>query len=128
MQVKRKHIVEKVAKKMNISADDVDDIVYSYYNHVLRLVNSLEHPYIYVNKLFILKFRVNKGLEQISKSDTYIKYLSAKNPTEYVLKSLNDWEIKKIKLKKLIEQMYQISEDKKNKRTERYEFINSLEK
>ena len=123
MRLKRKHIVEKVSKELNISAYDIDDIVYSYYNHVLKLVNDLEYTHIYINRLCTLDFRLKRTSEYITLLDKVIN----KRKRDNQLRLVDEMEARNNKLKKLIEKLYQEGEDRKNKREQRYEFINSVE-
>lgn len=123
MILKRKHIVELVAKELNISSYDVDDIVYSYYNHVLKLVNELEYPHIYISKLCTLDFRMKKSSDYVTLLDKVINKRKRENRLQFI----EEMETRNNKLKKLIEKSYQEGQDKKNKRQQRYEFINSLE-
>lgn len=123
---KRKYLVEKTAKELNMSADDIDDIVYSYYNHVLKLINSLEHTRIYVNNVCTFKFRMMKSMSYIDYGARTVQRLKLRKPTEYLLASIEEIETRTTKLKKLVEVMYQQYNIKKTKRRERYEFIKSM--
>ena len=124
---KRKHIVEKTAKELNMSADDIDDIVYSYYNHVLKLINSLEHTRIYVNNVCIFKFRMMKSMSYIEYGTKTVHRLRLRKPTEYLLAGIEEIETRTNKLKKLIEALYQEGDMQSIKRKDRYEFIKSVE-
>ncbi|HRT02557.1 MAG TPA: hypothetical protein P5513_01295 [Candidatus Diapherotrites archaeon] len=123
---KRKYLVEKTAKELNMSADDIDDIIYSYYNHVLKLINSLEHTLIYVNNVCTFKFRVAKSAAYVQHGEKLLERWRLRKPTKYLLESISEVENRVIKLKKLIEIMYQQYDAKKIKRKERYEFIKSM--
>ncbi len=49
--VKRKQISAIVADRLNLSGDTVDEIMSSYYKHILKMLVEMEHTRIYVNKL-----------------------------------------------------------------------------
>lgn len=123
---KRKYLVEKTAKELNMSADDIDDIVYSYYNHVLKLINSLEHTRIYVNNVCIFKFRMMKSMSYVDYGARTVQRLKLRKPTEYLLASIEEIETRTTKLKKLIETLYQEGDIQRTKRRDRYEFIKSM--
>ena len=123
---KRKYLVEKTAKELNMSTDDIDDIVYSYYNHILKLINSLEHTRIYVNNVCTFKFRVAKSAAYVQHGEKLLERWKLRKPTKYLLESISEVENRVGKLKKLIEVMYQQYNIKKTKRRDRYEFIKSM--
>lgn len=124
---KRKYLVDQTAKELDMSADDIDDIIYSYYNHVLRLINSLEYTRIYVNNVCTFKFRIKKSLDYIEHGERLLEKWRLRKSTDYLLISIAEVETRTNKLKKLIEVVYQQNEIKRTKRKERYEFIDSVE-
>lgn len=124
---KRKYLVNQTAKELDMSADDIDDIIYSYYNHVLRLINSLEYTRIYVNNVCTFKFRIKKSLDYIEHGERLLEKWRLRKPTDYLLISIAEVETRTSKLKKLIEVVYQQNKIKRAKRKERYEFIDSVE-
>lgn len=123
---KRKYLVEKTSKELNISTDDVDDVVYSYYNYILKLIKSLEHTRIYVNHVCTFKFRMVKSSAYVEYGNRQVERLRLRRPTDYLLQSITEIETRVNKLKKLIEIAYQEYNIKKTKRKERYEFIKSV--
>jgi len=123
---KRKYLVEKTSKELSISTDDVDDVVYSYYNYILKLIKSLEHTRIYVNHVCTFKFRMVKSSAYVEYGNRQVERLRLRRPTDYLLQSITEIETRVNKLKKLIEIAYQEYNIKKTKRKERYEFIKSV--
>lgn len=123
---KRKYLVEKTSKELNMSTDDVDDVVYSYYNYILKLINSLEHTRIYVNHVCTFKFRMVKSSAYVEYGTRQVERLRLRRPTDYLLQSITEIETRVNKLKKLIEIAYQEYNIKKTKRKDRYEFIKSV--
>ena len=123
---KRKYLVEKTSKELNMSTDDVDDVVYSYYNYVLKLINSLEHTRIYVNHVCTFKFRMAKSSAYVEYGTRQIERLKLRRSTDYLLQSITEVEARVNKLKKLIEIAYQEYNIKKTKRKDRYEFIKGM--
>jgi nucleoid DNA-binding protein len=58
--VKRKQISEKVAERLNLSVETVDEIVSCYYNSVQRQLSNLTHPQISVGFLGTFFIKRNK--------------------------------------------------------------------
>ena len=123
----RKEIVKKLSKELNISADDIDDIIYSYYNYILSLVNSLEHTRIFITGLGTLRFRLSKAVKYVNDADRIVASLERKKDTDYTRNNIKNLKIRKVKMQGLIEKIYQEKEEKRNKKIERNEFIKRLE-
>ena len=123
----RKEIVKKLSKELNISADDIDDIIYSYYNHVLDLVNSLDHTRIFIAGLGTLRFRLSKAVKYVNDADRIVSSLEQKKDTDYTRNNIKNLKIRKVKMQGLIEMVYQEKESKRKKKIERNEFIKRLE-
>lgn len=123
----RKEIVKKLSKELNISADDIDDIIYSYYNHVLDLVNSLEHTRIFIAGLGTLRFRLSNAVKYVNDADRIVSSLEQKKDTDYTRNNIKNLKIRKVKMQGLIEMVYQEKESKRKKKIERNEFIKRLE-
>ena len=92
--IKRKQLSEKVAERLNLSAETVDEIVLCYFNAVQKKLSGLIHPQITLDGLGTFYIKRSKLEEKLRIYEQSLKkFESIKQPTlsEYAsLKSLKN--------------------------------------
>ena len=92
--IKRKQLSEKVAERLNLSAETVDEIVLCYFNAVQKKLSGLIHPQITLDGLGTFYIKRSKLEEKLRIYEQSLKkFESIKQPTlsEYTsLKSLKN--------------------------------------
>lgn len=134
--IKRKQLSEKVAQRLNLSAETVDEIVLCYFNAVQKKLSGLVHHQITVDglgtfyikrskleeKLRIYQQALNKyeSIEQPTLSE-YASLVSLKNDVEKFQKTLDD-------LNSLNEKKKKKEEEKQIYKTNKHESDKTLER
>lgn len=133
--VKRKQISEKVAERLNLSVETVDEIVSCYYNSVQRQLSNLKYPQIsvgYFGTFFIKRNKLENKLmiyeKALAKLETVIEpnlsqFKSIKELKDDIknfknmIEMLNEMDGKKI-TKNEEKQIYKLKNDESNKTVE----------
>lgn len=98
--IKRKQISEKVANRLNLSVETVDEIVACYFNAVQKQLSNLEHSNItieYLGTFFIKRSNLEKKLMVYEKA--LAKFETIKRPSLSEFKSIKQLrdDVKKFK-------------------------------
>jgi hypothetical protein len=134
--VKRKQISEKVAEKLNLSVDTVDEIISCYYNSVQRQLSNLAYPQISVGFLgtfFIKRNKLENKLMIYEKALAKLEDIIEPNLSQFKsIKELKD-DIKKFK--NMIEVLDEMdgkkitkNEEKQNYKLKNYESDKTVER
>lgn len=134
--VKRKQISEKVAEKLNLSVDTVDEIISCYYNSVQRQLSNLAYPQISVGFLgtfFIKRNKLENKLMIYEKALAKLEDIVEPNLSQFKsIKELKD-DIKKFKT--MIEVLDEMdgkkitkNEEKQNYKLKNYESDKTVER
>lgn len=106
----RKELSIEVARMLNMSSDDVDDIVYAYYSFIYDQVISLNHMRINLNELGILEFRPKMANKFLKLKDYKIDYIYKIKNEELREERLREFQDVEQKLMRLIEISHQENE------------------
>jgi hypothetical protein len=121
--LKRRDLTKELAAELNLSHDDVDEIIYHYYKYVGDLTRSLQYLKIDIPHLLSLNFRKKYSIRLIKELELSNETLSKKQNTDYAEIMINENNIKIAGLRRLLELHYHEMQEKNNKRKERYEYI-----
>ena len=118
--IKRKQLSEKVAERLKLSSETVDEIVQCYYNAVQKKLSGLAHAQITLDGLGTFYIKRSKLEEKLNIYQQALKkFEDIKQPTlsEYAsLKSLKD-DINMFQ--KMVDELELLNEKKKNKEEEK---------
>lgn len=129
MKKSRRELSEQVSKELGYSLSDVDDIVYCYYQHLLNMINSMEHHAIYIDRIGSLIFNLvvsNRWRKDLPKLIEWHKKIQKRE--DRLKEKLDYYDWLNDRLAVLTEKNYNITLEKQQKRKERYEFIKNIEK
>jgi len=118
--IKRKQISEKVAERLNLSAETVDEIVSCYYSSIQRMLSNLEFPNITVQNLGIFHIKRNaleKKLDAYRKS--LVKYEAIVQPNMSEFKSIMDLKHNITRYEKALEELDKSDKQKLSKQEEK---------
>lgn len=134
--IKRKQISEKIAERLNLSAETVDEIISCYYNNVQKSLSNLEHAHITVDNLgtfFIKRQKLEEKLRIYKKSLAKFETIKRPNMSEFksimtlkadiknferMVEELDKLDAKKVK-KEEEKQIYKLKNHESNKTVER---------
>ncbi len=118
--IKRKQLSEKVAERLKLSSETVDEIVQCYYNAVQKKLSGLAHAQITLDGLGTFYIKRSKLEEKLNIYQQALKkFEDIKQPTlsEYAsLKSLKD-DVNMFQ--KMVDELELLNEKKKNKEEEK---------
>lgn len=118
--IKRKQLSEKVAQRLNLSAETVDEIVLCYFNAVQKKLSGLVHHQISLDGLGTFYIKRSKLEDKLRiYHQALVKYENIKQPTlsEYAsLVSLRD-DVEKFQ--KTLDELNNLNEKKKQKEEEK---------
>jgi nucleoid DNA-binding protein len=115
--IKRKQISEKVANRLNLSVETVDEIVSCYYNTVQKQLSNLEHSNIRIENLgtfFIKRSNLEKKLLIYEKA--LAKFEAIKRPSLSEFKSIKELRDDVKKFKNALENLDEIDAKKLEKK------------
>jgi nucleoid DNA-binding protein len=122
--IKRKQISEKVANRLNLSVETVDEIVSCYYNTVQKQLSNLEHSNIRIENLgtfFIKRSNLEKKLLIYEKALAKFEAIKRPSLSEFksikelrdALENLDEIDAKKLE-KKELKKIYKSKRDESN--------------
>lgn len=104
--IKRKQISEKVAERLKLSVETVDEIVACYYNAVQKQLSDLVHPEInvgYLGTFFIKRGKLENKLMIYEKALARLE--SVKEPSLSEFKSIRELKDDIAKFKSMLEML-----------------------
>ena len=124
--IKRKQLSEKVAERLNLSSETVDEIIQCYYNAVQKKLSGLSHSQITLDGLGTFYVKRSKLEEKLNIYQQALKkFEDIKEPTlsEYAsLKALKD-DVNMFE--NMVNELDLLNEKKKNKQEEKTLYKNS---
>ena len=124
--IKRKEISEKVAERLNLSSETVDEIVSCYYNIIQRKLSQLEFPSITVDNLgtfFVKRPKLEEKLMIYRKS--LEKYESIKQPDMAQFKSIMELKADIHKFENILAELDKLDVKKQEKQQEKITYKNN---
>jgi len=118
--VKRKQISEKVAEKLNLSVETVDEIISCYYNSIQRQLSNLAYPQISVGFLgtfFIKRNKLENKLMIYEKALAKLEDIIEPNLSQF--KSIKELKEDILKFKSMIEMLDEMDDKKITKNNEK---------
>ena len=125
--LKRKDIGKKVSEELNISSEDIDDIILTYYKYVGELVSSLEYERIYITNVCNLIFKPKPGTSRLAKDIALLRAMNAKADSEKVLQARSFYQNRIGKLQTLLDKSNSIKEQKQQTKQQRNEYNTNME-
>lgn len=123
--IKRKQISEKVAERLNLSAETVDEIVSCYYNNVQKKLSRLINTQLTVDGLgtfFIKRHKLEEKLRIYKKS--LEKYEAIKQPNMSEYKSILELRSDVKSYERIIKQLDELDQKKMKKEEEKINYKN----
>ncbi len=104
--IKRKQISEKVAEKLKLSAEIVDEVMSCYFRAVQKKLSALEHNRVSVDGLGTFFIKRRKLDQKLTKyKDALLRYETKSNPDMSDYSSIRDIKFEIEKFEKAISKM-----------------------
>ena len=104
--IKRKQISEKVAEKLKLSAEIVDEVMSCYFRAVQKKLSALEHNRVSVDGLGTFFIKRRKLDQKLTKyKDALLRYETKSNPDMSDYSSIRDMKFEIEKFEKAISKM-----------------------
>lgn len=117
--VKRKEISQKIAERLKLSVETVDEIVLSYYKYVQKKLSNLEHERLVVDNLGTFYIKRKKLEEKLSHYKTVLEQYESKTTKE--MSDFEDILSLRTEIKKFESMLQQIAKEDKLKKQKQEE-------
>lgn len=125
--IKRKQISEKVAERLNLSTETVDEIISCYYNIVQKKLSHLEYHSITVDSLgtfFIKRAKLEEKLSIYKKSLAKFEKIIEPNMSEF--KSIRELKASIKEFEATLEELDKVDAKKLQKQEEKLTYKSKL--
>lgn len=117
---KRKQLSEKVAERLNLSAETVDEIVLCYFNAVQKKLTNIVHPQITLDGLGTFYIKRSKLEEKLRIYALALKkFEDIKQPTMSEYTSLKSLKADVARFQKVLDELNLLNEKKQKKEEEK---------
>jgi nucleoid DNA-binding protein len=116
---KRKEISQKIAERLRLSVETVDEIVLSYYKYVQKKLSNLEHERLVVDNLGTFYIKRKKLEEKLSHYKTVLEQYESKTTKE--MSDFEDILSLRTEIKKFESMLQQIAKEDKLKKQKQEE-------
>ena len=118
--IKRKQLSEKVAERLNLSSETVDEIIQCYYNAIQKKLSKLVHPQLTLDGLGTFYIKRSKLEEKLGIYQKALKkYEDIEEPTLSEYSSLISLKNDVNMFQNIVDELDLLNEKKKNKEEEK---------